>query len=106
MAQNYIIPQCCSVADLQSYLRSWKPTDPVAVKQAIINIEEAIDYEGDHQKRVSIRNLLTAKKNALSKLITVTALSCDIVGGESSCDFYKAQTIAHCKNCSHLKKLK
>jgi hypothetical protein len=68
MAQNYITQQCCSVADLQSYLRSWKPTDPVAVKQAIINLEEAIDYEGDHQMRVSIRNLLTAKINAFKKL--------------------------------------
>jgi len=68
MARNYITNQCCSVQDLQSYLRCWKPTDPDSVRQGVSNIQESIDYEKDHQNRVSILKLLTSKMNALRKL--------------------------------------
>lgn len=68
MTRNYITEQCCSAEDLQSYLRSWNPTDPDTIKQAITDIEQAIDYEGDHQRRVSIRTLLRSKQNAIRKL--------------------------------------
>jgi len=71
MSQNYITNQCCSVQDLQSYLSSWKPTDPVTVKQAITNLEESIAHEKEHQNRVSIIKLLTAKRNAFKKLIKI-----------------------------------
>lgn len=66
MAQNYITQQCCSVQDLQSYLRCWSPNE-FALQQAITNLQESIDYEKEHQNRVSIIKLLTAKRNAFIK---------------------------------------
>lgn len=69
MAQNYITQNCCSVQDLQSYLRSWKPSDAVTLNQAVTNLQTSIDYEKDHQNRTTIVKLLVAKKNAFKKLI-------------------------------------
>ena len=82
MEQNYITKQCCSVQDLQSYLRCWRPTEPKLVQLALKNLEESIGYEKEHQNRVSIIKLLTSKRNALLKkmatviLLTFTLASC------------------------------
>ncbi|MEI6061725.1 MAG: hypothetical protein WCR72_13525 [Bacteroidota bacterium] len=69
MGRNYITEQCCSVDDLHSYLRSWHPTDPVALKQSIINLEQSIYYEKEHQNRVTIVKMLISKRNAFNKLV-------------------------------------
>ena len=65
--KNYITEQCCSVDDLNSYLRSWHPTELLAVKKAIIDLQQSIDYEKAHQNRVTIIKKLTSKRNGLLK---------------------------------------
>lgn len=65
--RNYITEQCCSVDDLNSYLRSWNPKEPGAVKKALSDLRQSIDYEKAHQNRVSIIKKLTSKRNGLLK---------------------------------------
>lgn len=69
LRRNYITEQCCSVQDLQSYLRSWKPVQNFAVNKAIDDLQNSIDYEIKHQNRVSIIKLLKAKRNAFQKQV-------------------------------------
>lgn len=67
--KNYIIGQCCSVDDLRSSLRS--SPEPKTAKdrnQKYDDLVEAIEYEKGERNRVTIINILDAKRRQLAKL--------------------------------------
>lgn len=65
--RNYITEQCCSVDDLNSYLRSWNPVQQFAINKAVDDLQQSIDYEKAHQNRTTIIKKLTSKRNGLLK---------------------------------------
>jgi len=69
MEKNYIISQCCSVDDLRISMSHLNPDTPEAKNIAISNLTEAIDFENNERKRISIIKILEAKKRSLQKIV-------------------------------------
>jgi len=66
---NYIISQCCSVDDLRCSLRNLDPKTLEAKRDAQCAITEAVNYEREHQARVTITKMLEAKWRSIQKTI-------------------------------------
>ena len=67
--KNYIISQCCSVDDLRCRLQTLNPETLEAKRDAQCAITEAVNYEREHQGRVTILNMLNAKWRSIQKSI-------------------------------------
>jgi len=71
MSKNYIIGQCCSVDDLRISMSHLNPDTPESKKEAISNLTEAIEFENNERKRISIIKILESKKKAILRTIKV-----------------------------------